>query len=48
MFVCVCVCVRVCRATDTHDYMYSTPTRLYIVLDATLQAYNEMQVGWQC
>ncbi len=35
----------VCRATDTHDYMWSTPTRLYIVLDTTLQAYQEMQAA---
>eukprot|EP00798_Chlamydomonas_sp_ICE-L_P027497 gene27497-4806_t len=31
------------RFTDTHDYMYSTPQRLYSVLHGTLEAYNDMQ-----
>ncbi len=31
------------RATDTHDYMWSTPQRLYVVLDTTLKAYDQMR-----
>lgn len=35
------------RGTDTHDYMWTTPSRLYLVLDNTLRAYDAMrdQVG---
>jgi hypothetical protein len=33
------------RYTDTHDYMYSTPQRLYVVLDGTLQAFDSMQAA---
>ncbi|KAL6751217.1 hypothetical protein V8C86DRAFT_1814898 [Haematococcus lacustris] len=31
------------RATETHDYMWSTPQRLYAVLDGTLRAYEDMR-----
>jgi hypothetical protein len=30
------------RASDTHDYMWTTPQRLYIVLDTTLKAYEQV------
>uniref|UniRef100_A0A7S3QLQ9 Uncharacterized protein n=1 Tax=Dunaliella tertiolecta TaxID=3047 RepID=A0A7S3QLQ9_DUNTE len=30
------------RGTDTHDYMWTTPNRLFLVLDNTLRAYNLM------
>ena len=33
------------RYTDTHDYMWSTPQRLHIVLDGTLQAFDDMQAA---
>ncbi|GFR51166.1 hypothetical protein Agub_g13524, partial [Astrephomene gubernaculifera] len=33
------------RATDTHDYLYSTPQRLFLLLDNTLRAYNLMKDG---
>jgi len=33
------------RLTDTHDYMYSTPQRLYLVLDEALKAYDAMQAA---
>ena len=33
------------RLTDSHDFMYSTPQRLYSVLHGTLTAYADMQVG---
>jgi len=29
--------------TDTHDYMWSTPQRLFLVLDHTLRAYDQMR-----
>ncbi|MEW5304685.1 MAG: hypothetical protein WDW36_007278 [Sanguina aurantia] len=32
-------------ATDSHDYLYSTPQRLYAVLDGTLAAFAAMQQG---
>lgn len=35
------------RGTDSHDYLYSTPARLYKVLDGTLKAWQEMQQGAQ-
>ncbi|KXZ53007.1 hypothetical protein GPECTOR_8g376 [Gonium pectorale] len=33
------------RATETHDYMYSTPERLFLVIDNTLRAYHLMREG---
>ncbi|EFJ51826.1 hypothetical protein VOLCADRAFT_109605 [Volvox carteri f. nagariensis] len=33
------------RATETHDYLYSTPQRLFLVLDNTLRAYFAMRDG---
>ncbi|GLC45942.1 hypothetical protein PLESTF_000714900 [Pleodorina starrii] len=33
------------RATETHDYLYSTPERLFLVLDNTLRAYFAMRDG---
>jgi len=33
---------RALRGTDTHDYMWTTPDRLYLVLDNTLRAYSLM------
>lgn len=33
------------RFTDSHDYLYSTPPRLYAVLDGTLRAYDAMQAA---
>eukprot|EP00878_Enallax_costatus_P046516 GHUV01056613.1.p1 GENE.GHUV01056613.1~~GHUV01056613.1.p1 ORF type:complete len:152 (-),score=32.18 GHUV01056613.1:83-538(-) len=33
------------RFTDSHDYLYSTPPRLYAVLDGTLRAYDSMQAA---
>ncbi|GIL63110.1 hypothetical protein Vafri_17236 [Volvox africanus] len=33
------------RATETHDYLYSTPQRLFLVLDNTLRAYFTMRDG---
>ena len=42
----MCLCTAcVCRSTDTHDYMYSTPGRLYLVLDNTLKAWELMRDG---
>jgi len=35
------------RGTDSHDFLYSTPGRLYKVLDGTLRAWAEMQQGAQ-
>lgn len=35
------------RATETHDYLYSTPQRLFLVLDNTLRAYVAMREGAQ-
>lgn len=29
---------------DTHDWMWSTPQRLFLVLDGTLRAYDAMRV----
>lgn len=31
------------RNTDTHDYMWTTPTRLFAVLDGTIRAFEAMQ-----
>lgn len=31
------------RYTDSHDYLWSTPARLYAVLEGTLRAYDAMQ-----
>jgi hypothetical protein len=33
------------RFTDSHDYLWSTPARLYAVLDGTLRAYDSMQAA---
>jgi tetratricopeptide (TPR) repeat protein len=33
------------RGTDSHDYLYSTPPRLYKVLDGTLKAWEAVQRG---
>ncbi|PNH08823.1 hypothetical protein TSOC_004608 [Tetrabaena socialis] len=33
------------RATETHDYLYSTPQRMFLVLDNTLRAYSAMRDG---
>eukprot|EP00198_Chlamydomonas_reinhardtii_P005913 XP_001695249.1 predicted protein [Chlamydomonas reinhardtii] len=33
------------RMTETHDYLYSTPQRLFLVLDNTLRAYHLMRDG---
>jgi phage terminase large subunit-like protein len=33
------------RYTDTHDYMWSTPQRLFVVLDGTLKAFDSMQAA---
>lgn len=33
------------RSTDTHDYMWTTPERLFAVLDGTIKAFDMMQVG---
>lgn len=33
------------RFTDTHDYLWSSPARLYAVLDGTLRAYDSMQAA---
>jgi hypothetical protein len=30
--------------TDTHDYMFTTPNRLFAVLDGTIRAFDAMQV----
>jgi hypothetical protein len=30
--------------TDSHDYMWTTPQRLYAVLDGTIKAFEAMQV----
>jgi tetratricopeptide (TPR) repeat protein len=35
------------RGTDSHDYLYSTPSRLYKVLDGTLKAWEAVQKGAQ-
>jgi hypothetical protein len=35
------------RGTDSHDYLYSTPERLYKVLDGTLKAWEAVQRGAQ-
>lgn len=31
------------RETDTHDFLWSTPQRLYLLLDNTLRAYDDMR-----
>ena len=31
------------RYTDSHDYLWSTPARLYAVLEGTLKAWSAMQ-----
>lgn len=33
------------RFTDSHDYLWSTPARLYAVLDGTLRAHDSMQAA---
>lgn len=33
------------RYTDTHDYLWTTPQRLYRLLDETLKAYEAMRAG---
>lgn len=33
------------RYTDSHDYLWSTPARLYAVLDGTLKAFDAMQAA---
>ena len=33
------------RFTDSHDYLWSTPARMYAVLDGTLRAYDSMQAA---
>jgi hypothetical protein len=30
---------------DTHDYFWTTPARLFAVLDGTLRAYDEMRAA---
>ncbi len=30
--------------SETHDYMWTTPQRLFAVLDGTIQAFDAMQV----
>lgn len=32
------------RTTDSHDYMWTTPERLFAVLDGTIRAFEAMQV----
>ncbi len=31
------------RQTDSHDYMYTTPGRLFVILNETLKAFEAMQ-----
>jgi hypothetical protein len=33
------------KYTDSHDYMWSSPARLYAVLEGTLRAYDAMQAA---
>ena len=33
------------KYTDSHDYLWSTPARLYAVLDGTLKAWESMQAA---
>lgn len=40
--IIMCCHAYVCRGTDTHDYMWTTPNRLFLVLDNTLRAYSLM------